>query len=51
MEAVHYRGEAPMWQDLAAGVIQAATGSYAGRLQRSAVGRRPGDRRDADASA
>ena len=29
MEAVHYRGEAPMWQDLAAGVIQAATGSYA----------------------
>ena len=25
MEAVHYRGEAPMWQDLAAGVIQAAT--------------------------
>ncbi len=30
MEAVHYRGEAPMWQDLAAGVIQAATASYAG---------------------
>ena len=29
MEAVHYRGEAPMWQDLAAGVIQAASGSYA----------------------
>ena len=29
MEAVHYRGEAPMWQDLAAGAIQAATGSYA----------------------
>ena len=28
MEAVHYRGEAPMWQDLTAGVIQAATGSY-----------------------
>ncbi|HMN82920.1 MAG TPA: tripartite tricarboxylate transporter substrate binding protein [Burkholderiaceae bacterium] len=27
MEAVHYRGEAPMWQDLAAGVIQAASGS------------------------
>jgi len=26
---VHYRGEAPMWQDLAAGVIQAASGSYA----------------------
>jgi len=30
MEAVHYRGEAPMWQDMAAGVIQAATASYAG---------------------
>jgi tripartite-type tricarboxylate transporter receptor subunit TctC len=29
MEAVHYRGEAPMWQDLSAGVIQAAVGSYA----------------------
>ena len=29
MEAVHYRGEGPMWQDLAAGVIQAASGSYA----------------------
>jgi tripartite-type tricarboxylate transporter receptor subunit TctC len=29
MEAVHYRGEAPMWQDLAAGVIQGGTGSYA----------------------
>jgi tripartite-type tricarboxylate transporter receptor subunit TctC len=28
MEAVHYRGEAPMWQDLSAGVIQAAVGSY-----------------------
>lgn len=29
MKAVHYRGEAPMWQDLAAGVLQAACGSYA----------------------
>ncbi|WP_311972767.1 Bug family tripartite tricarboxylate transporter substrate binding protein [Bradyrhizobium agreste] len=29
---VHYRGEAPMWQDLAAGVIQAATGSYQAAL-------------------
>jgi tripartite-type tricarboxylate transporter receptor subunit TctC len=29
MEAVHYRGEAPMWQDFAAGVIQAASGSFA----------------------
>jgi tripartite-type tricarboxylate transporter receptor subunit TctC len=27
MEAVHYRGEAPMWQDLGAGVIQGASGS------------------------
>jgi len=30
MEAVHYRGEAPMWQDLAAGIIQAGMGSFAG---------------------
>ncbi len=29
MKAVHYRGEAPMFQDLAAGSIQAACGSYA----------------------
>jgi tripartite-type tricarboxylate transporter receptor subunit TctC len=29
---VHYRGEAPMWQDLAAGVIQAAVGSYQAAL-------------------
>jgi tripartite-type tricarboxylate transporter receptor subunit TctC len=28
MVAVHYRGEAPMWQDLSAGVIQAAIGAY-----------------------
>jgi len=28
VEAVHYRGEAPMWQDFNAGVIQAASGSY-----------------------
>ena len=28
MRAVHYRGEAPMWQDFAAGVLQAAMGSY-----------------------
>lgn len=41
MEAVHYRGEAPMWQDLAAGVIQGGSGSYAaaaGVLQ-SGIGR------------
>ena len=29
MEAVHYRGEAPMWTDLAGGSIQAASGSWA----------------------
>src|SRR6267154_2232693 len=29
MKAVHYRGESPMWQDFAAGVLQAAMGSYA----------------------
>jgi tripartite-type tricarboxylate transporter receptor subunit TctC len=29
IKAVHYRGEAAMWQDLAAGVLQAAMGSYA----------------------
>jgi tripartite-type tricarboxylate transporter receptor subunit TctC len=28
MTAVHYRGEAPMWQDFAAGVLQCACGSY-----------------------
>jgi tripartite-type tricarboxylate transporter receptor subunit TctC len=28
MKAVHYRGESPMWQDFAAGVLQAAMGSY-----------------------
>lgn len=28
MQAVHYRGEAPMWQDLAAGSIHAAIGAY-----------------------
>ena len=28
LKAVHYRGEAPMWQDFAAGVLQAAMGSF-----------------------
>jgi tripartite-type tricarboxylate transporter receptor subunit TctC len=28
IKPVHYRGEAPMWQDLAAGVLQGAMGSY-----------------------
>lgn len=30
MEAVHYRGEAPMWTDVMSGAIQAGSGSYAG---------------------
>lgn len=29
IEAVHYRGEAPMWQDVAAGAIHGGSGSYA----------------------
>jgi tripartite-type tricarboxylate transporter receptor subunit TctC len=39
MEAVHYRGEAPMWQDLASGAIHGGSGSYqamAGVLQSGA---------------
>jgi len=28
MEVVHYRGEGPMWQDMRAGSLQAAMGSY-----------------------
>jgi len=28
MECIQYRGEAPMWQDMAAGSLQAAVGSY-----------------------
>lgn len=32
MVAVHYRGEAPMWQDFAAGVLQGACGSYQGAV-------------------
>jgi tripartite-type tricarboxylate transporter receptor subunit TctC len=41
IEPVHYKGEAPMWKDLASGVIQAATGSYAGAnaLLRAGVAR------------
>jgi tripartite-type tricarboxylate transporter receptor subunit TctC len=41
MEAVHYRGEAPMWQDLAAGVLQGANGSYpaASNVLQSGAGR------------
>ena len=29
MEAVHYRGESLMWQDVASGAVQGASGSYA----------------------
>ena len=29
MEAVHYRGEAPMWTDVMSGAIQGGSGSYA----------------------
>jgi len=32
MEAVHYRGEALMWQDMASGAVQTASGSYATML-------------------
>jgi len=32
IRTVHYRGEAPMWQDFAAGVLQAAMGSYANAI-------------------
>ena len=32
MEAVHYRGEGVMWQDVASGNVQTATGSYASQL-------------------
>ena len=41
MEAVHYRGEGPMWQDLSAGVIQAGIGSYpaASNVLQSGAGR------------
>ncbi len=32
MEAVHYRGEGAMWQDVASGNVQTGTGSYASQL-------------------
>jgi tripartite-type tricarboxylate transporter receptor subunit TctC len=40
IEVAHYRGEAPMWQDFNAGVIQAASGSYqaASNILQSGVG-------------
>jgi tripartite-type tricarboxylate transporter receptor subunit TctC len=41
MEAVHYRGEALMWQDVASGAVQGASGSYAsaGAVLQSGAGR------------
>jgi tripartite-type tricarboxylate transporter receptor subunit TctC len=39
MEAVHYRGEAPMWTDLAGGSIDAGIGSYAAALPVLQTGR------------
>ena len=41
MEAVHYRGEAPMWTDVMSGAIQGGSGSYRRRLQRAAERQRP----------
>jgi tripartite-type tricarboxylate transporter receptor subunit TctC len=38
MRAVHYRGETPMWQDFAAGVLQAAMGSYANAVNAMELG-------------
>jgi tripartite-type tricarboxylate transporter receptor subunit TctC len=32
MEAVHYRGEGVMWQDVSSGAVQTGTGSYASML-------------------
>jgi len=32
LEPVHYRGEGAMWQDVASGSVQTATGSYASQL-------------------
>ncbi|MET0971702.1 MAG: tripartite tricarboxylate transporter substrate binding protein, partial [Tardiphaga sp.] len=39
MEAVHYRGEAPMWADLAGGNIDGGIGSYAAALPLLQTGR------------
>src|SRR5436190_24050087 len=41
MEPVHYRGEAPMWTDLAGGFIDGAHGSYSAALSvlQSGLGR------------
>ncbi|OJU45751.1 MAG: hypothetical protein BGN99_17370, partial [Alphaproteobacteria bacterium 65-37] len=41
MEAVHYRGEALMWQDVAAGAVQGGSGSFAAAssVLQSGIGR------------
>lgn len=39
VEAVHYKGEAPMWTDLASGQIDSALGSIAAMLPHMASGR------------
>ena len=49
MEAVHYRGEAPMWTDLAGGFIDGAHGSYSAALSGAAERPRPCGRRLAQA--
>ncbi|MGE4239194.1 Bug family tripartite tricarboxylate transporter substrate binding protein [Ramlibacter sp.] len=41
IQAVHYRGEAPMWVDLAGGQVQIAVGSYQGFNTISTRGVRP----------
>ena len=38
LKAVHYRGEAPMWQDFAAGVLQAAMGGFPNAMNAVASG-------------
>ena len=49
MEAVHYRGEAPMWTDLAGGFIDGAHGSYSAALSVLQSRPRPCGRRLAQA--
>ena len=44
MEAVHYRGEAPMWVDVGSGAIQGGSGSYAAASSVLQTRQRPGDR-------
>jgi len=49
IEPVHYRGEAPMWTDLAGGFIDGAHGSYSAALSGLAERSRPCGRRLAQA--